>query len=237
MVEAIYLDNMFDSEFKASVQSIDEGKYVVLDRTAFYPNSGGVAHDTGTLRRDRDGEAFRVVFTGKFGGTISHEVDRPGLEAGDRVTGALDWERRYTLMRYHTAAHVISGTFWKEGGVKISGNQLDVDGGRMDFTLEDFDKGKIEGFVQRANEVVEADLPVDVYYIDREKLNDDPDLVKLAAGFPKDIERIRIVDIRGFDRQPDGGCHVRSTGEIGRIELTKTKNKGKNNRRMYFSLG
>jgi len=177
-----------------------------------------------------------VVFVGKFKEEISHEVGEEGLEQGDEVLGQIDWVRRFMLMRCHTAAHILSGVFWNEGEVKISGNELDADGGRMDFTLENFDRGIIEKYVERANEIVEQNLPVVTYYISREELDSDPNLTKLAVGLPTDIERVRVVDIKGYDRQPDGGCHVRSTSEVGRISLTKTKNKGKNNRRMYFKI-
>jgi len=227
---------MYSTEFDARIVSVNDGKYVVLDCTLFYPKSGGVSFDTGKLIRKSDGKEFNVVFVGKFKEEISHEVGEEGLEQGDEVLGQIDWVRRFMLMRCHTAAHILSGVFWNEGEVKISGNELDADGGRMDFTLENFDRGIIEKYVERANEIVEQNLPVVTYYISREELDSDPNLTKLAVGLPTDIERVRVVDIKGYDRQPDGGCHVRSTSEVGRISLTKTKNKGKNNRRMYFKI-
>jgi len=236
MAQALYLDDMKMQEFESEVVSVNDGKYIVLDRTAFYPRSGGVACDTGILTRYSDGKEFKVIFVGKFKGEISHEIEEEGLQQGDRVIGTIDWERRYTLMRYHTAAHILSGVFFNEGNVKISGNELDTKGGRMDFTLEDFDRAVIESYVDESNNVIERDLPVEISYISRDELEKDPDLTKLAVGFPEEIEEVRIVDIKGLDRQPDGGCHVNSTGEVGKIVLTKMKNKGKNNRRMYFSL-
>ena len=235
MVE-LYQDEMCLKEFEARVVSVKDGKYVMLDRTAFYPRSGGVANDTGKLIRKGDGKVFDVVFVGKLDGGISHEIGEPGLEIGDRITGVIDWERRSELMRYHTAAHVLSGAFWNEGKVKISGNELDIGQGRIDFTFDDFDKELIESFVDKANEAIENDLPVEVYHISRDELDSDPDMVKLAVGLPDSIKQVRIVDIKGLDRQPDGGCHVRSLGEVGRITVTKMKNKGKSNRRMYFVL-
>lgn len=236
MTEALFLDDMYLKEFEGKVVEISDGKYITLDRTAFFPKSGGVACDTGTLTRLEDGEKFNVAFTVKVGKSISHEVDREGLQQGDVVSGRIDWERRYLLMRYHTAAHIISGIFWNEGQIRISGNEIDIDGGRMDFTLKDFNKEVIENYISKANEIVKQDLPIRVYYITRDELEKDLSLVKLAAGFPADIMNVRIVEIEGFDRQPDGGCHVRSTLEVGEIKLTKMKNKGKNNRRLYFVL-
>jgi len=232
----LYLNDMYMREFESKVASVTNGKYVVLEDTAFYPKSGGVAGDAGSLIRESDGKEFKVVFVGKFKGNISHEVDADGLERGDKVKGIIDWDRRRMLMRYHTAAHVLSGIFWHEGRVKISGNEIDLDGGRMDFTMEDFNRQVIEGYVERSNEIVQRDLTVETYCISRDELDQDPNLTKLVAGLPKGIEEVRIVDIKGFDRQPDGGCHVKSTGEIGVIRLIKMKNKGKSNRRLYFEL-
>ena len=232
----LYQDEMCMKEFEARVVSVKDGKYAVLSRTAFYPKSGGVANDVGKLIRQEDGKVFDVVFVGKFNGEVSHEVGEEGLQPGDVVTGVIDWERRYELMRYHTAAHVLSGAFWNEGNVKISGNDLDVGQGRIDFTFEDFDKDVIGNFVAKANEAIENDLPVEVYYISRDELDNDPDMVKLAVGLPPSITEVRIVDIKGLDRQPDGGCHVKSLKEVGKIVVTKMKNKGKSNRRMYYTL-
>ncbi|MFX1514061.1 MAG: alanine--tRNA ligase-related protein [Promethearchaeota archaeon] len=235
MVKELYLDDMFLKEFEAEAISVKDGKFVVLDQTAFYPKSGGVANDTGKLIRE-DGEEFKVVFAGKFGGKISHEVANEGLQVGDKVTGVLDWDRRWNLMKYHTAAHVLSGVFFKHSSTKITGNDIRVDQGRMDFNIEDFDRKLIEDMVTTANEVIQQDFPVEVYYMDRDEVEKHEDLIKLAMGIPKNIKSLRIVDIKGFDRQPDGGCHVKSTKEIGIISLGKIVNKGKNNRRLYFTL-
>jgi misacylated tRNA(Ala) deacylase len=234
MVEALYLDDMFQKTFEAEVISITEGKFVVLNQTAFYPKSGGVANDQGVLIRDN--ERFNVVYVGKFGGKISHEVDRPGLSVGDKIQGELDWGRRHILMRYHTAAHVLSGAFYRNLGAKITGNEISIDQGRIDFNLENFDRTLIEQEVDNSNNVINQDHPVEVYSLDREEVENDPDLMKLEMGLPKSIKEVRIVDIKNFDRQPDGGCHVKSLQEIGEIRIKKLVNKGKNNRRLYFTI-
>lgn len=235
MVKELYLEDMNLKEFEAEVISVTEGKYVVLDQTAFYPKSGGVANDEGRLIRGSD--VFKVVYVGKFKGKISHEVSPEGLQVGDKVIGKIDWERRYNLMRYHTAAHVLSGIFFKYSSAKITGNDISLNQGRIDFNLEDFDRSLIEDYVDKANEVIEQDLPVIIYNISRVELDQHPDLTKLAMGLPKGITNVRIVDIQGFDRQPDGGCHISTLKEIGKISMKKLVNKGKNNRRLYFNLG
>ena len=156
MNKVLYLDDMFLKEFEAEVVSVKDGKFIVLDQTVFYPKSGGIANDEGTLIRGSD--TFNIVYVGKFSRQISHEVDKEGLEVGDKVTGTLDWNRRYKLMRFHTAAHVLSGAFFKNLGAKITGNEISsLDQGRIDFNLENFDRKLIEEQVEESNEIIQAD--------------------------------------------------------------------------------
>ena len=221
-------------ECDATVVSVKDGKFVVLDQTVFYPKGGGQPHDTGRMLRD--GEVFGVVFVGKFSGEISHEVDRAGLKAGDRVHCALDWERRYQLMRSHTAAHVFASMLCNGTGALVTGNQLDVDKVRFDFSLERFEPQVLEEYVAKANDLFRTDAPVKWYELPRDEALKIPGVVKMAEAFPPNIPRLRIVEIVDVDRQADGGTHVRSLREVGQIEVLKTENKGKNNRRVYFVL-
>lgn len=232
---ALYLDDMYLQEFDAIIENVSDEKYIKLNQTAFYPRSGGVDCDTGTFIRESDQKKFTVVFTAKFKGDISHEVENPGLQIGDKIHAQIDWNRRYELMRYHTAAHVLSGIFYQEGEVKVTGNDLVLGKGRIDFNFPDFDREIVEGFVQKANQMIQENYQVQTYYITRKELENDPGLTKLAMGLPKSVENVRIVDV-GFDKQPDGGCHVKFLNEIGEIEISNIKNKGKNNRRLYFTL-
>lgn len=229
----LYLDDAYLRGCDASVVNV-EWKKVVVDRTVLYAQGGGQPWDTGRLVCG--GEEFGVVAVRKVEGRVVHEVDREGLRVGDKVQVVVDWGRRYALMRCHTAAHIVAGVINKESGALITGNQLDVGRGRIDFDVEDFSREKMEVYVEMANEVVRKDLPVDVWYVGRSELEKFPDIFKLAKEFPASIQRIRVVDIRGFDRQADGGTHVRSTGEVGEVVLTSVENKGKQNRRLYFSL-
>ncbi len=236
MTEALYMDNMTLREWDAKVVSISQGKYVVLDKTAFYPNAGGVQWDTGTIRRKSDGAEFKVVFVAKVQGDISHEISPEGLHEGDDVHCALDWDRRYLLMRYHTAAHVLLGMFCKNTSALATGNQLTTEKGRIDLNLENFDRTLIDEMFRKSNELIKEDLPVEVYYKPKAEALADPNMVKLAKIMPPDVENIRVVDIKGFDYQADGGCHVKSLKEIGEIEFLSAENKGKANRRVYFRL-
>lgn len=229
MSEALYLEDHYLREWDAKVVSAN-GKFIVLDKTAFYPKGGGQPWDEGTIND------FRVIYVGKFCGEISHQVDREGLNAGDVVKCGLDWDRRYKLMRMHSAAHVLSAVFMKEGGAKITGGELGLDKSRDDFGMEEFSKEIVEDYVRKANEIVKRDLPVKTYYMSREEVLAHPELIKLEKGLPEGIERLRIVEIEGLDAQPDGGTHVKSLGEIGEIRIVDVVNKGKNNRRVYFTV-
>jgi len=232
--KALYLEDCYMRECEAEVVSVKDGKYVVLDQTIFYPKGGGVAWDTGTILRDE--ESFSVVYVGKFGGVISHEVDRPGLQVGDKVHCILDWERRYKLMRSHTAAHTLISILCNETGALVTGNDITPERTRFDFSLEKFDRDIFLDFIDRANRLFQQDIPVKAYELPREEAMKIPGVAKLASALPPKVDRLRMVEMEGGDRQADAGCHVRSLKEVGRIEFIKAQNKGKNNRRVYWRL-
>ncbi len=233
MTKALYMEDCYLKEFDATVVKVEENK-IELDRTAFYPTSGGQPHDTGVLVRGN--EVFNVVDVVKDKGKIIHIVDREGFKEGDKVRGKIDWERRYILMRYHTASHVLSAVINKKTGAKITGNQIYLDKARDDFSLDDFDRGKMKDYVNEANEIIAKNLPVEIRMMPREEAFKIPELVKLKKMLPESLKIIRVVDIVGFDKQACAGTHVKNTSEIGRIEITEIKNKGKSNRRVYFVL-
>ncbi len=234
MIKALYLEDCYLKEFEATVESVKDGKYVVLDKTAFYPNSGGQPHDTGVMTKN--GEEFKVVYVGKFEGKISHEVDKQGLQAGDRVNCKIDWDKRYKLMRMHTAAHILSEMVHKKSGALITGNQLDIAKSRIDFSLENFDRDLIVECVSESNKIVDKALPIKIYFLPREEALKIENLSKLVKGFPENIQQVRIVELEGYDIQADGGTHVRNTKEVGHLRFLEAVNKGKNNRRIYFEL-
>ena len=234
MSKALYMDDGYLKEFEATVESVKDDKYVVLDQTAFYPLSGGVAYDTGVFVKD--GEEFPVVYVGKFSGEISHEVSKPGLKQGDKITGKIDWDRRYKLMRLHTAAHLIASIFHNKGGALITGGNIQLEKSRIDFNLENYDRNVIDEYAKLANELIQKDAPVKISYMKREEALKIPDMVKLANKMPPEVETLRIVEIEGIDKQADGGPHVKSIKEIGTLEILKLENKGKNNRRVYYTI-
>ena len=230
----LYLEDSYLKEFDATVAKAD-GKFIILDNTAFYPNGGGQPNDTGVIKRG-DGTEFRVVFAIKKDGNVSHEVDSEGLGEGDRVHCVIDWPRRYALMRMHTAAHILSAIMNRETGALITGNQLGERESRIDFSLETLDRKKIAGYVRKANDAVAAAIDVKHYYMATEEAMKIEGVVKLAKALPPSVNELHIMEIAGIDRQADGGTHVANTKEVGIIELLKIENKGKNNRRIYYAL-
>ena len=158
MTETLYMEDSYLKEFDATVKSVSKGKYVVLDKTAFFPKGGGVEWDTGVITRKSDNKEFKVVFVGKFSGEISHEVDNEGLKEGDEVHCKLDWDRRYLLMRYHTSAHLVSGAFNKEYGLMITGNQLTTEKGRIDLDMETMDLDLIKSNLLKKQEKYQNEL-------------------------------------------------------------------------------
>ncbi|MFX1346109.1 MAG: alanine--tRNA ligase-related protein [Promethearchaeota archaeon] len=228
------MDDSYLRSWKTKISSISDGKFVVLGQTAFYPKGGGQPWDEGFIIREN--EKFKVVYVGKFSGKISHEVDKPGLQEGDEVSCELDWDRRYTYMRYHTASHLISNILYRRADAKITGNQIEMDKTRMDFSMVDYSPEKLRAYVDEANEIIEKNLPITVDYMSRQEVLGKPELARLAIGLPENLKEFRIVNIGNIDKQVDGGTHVNHLSEIGKIEIIKTVNKGKNNRRLYFIL-
>ncbi len=235
MTEPIYLKDSYASEFTANVIS-SNNRGIILDRTAFYPSSGGQPNDTGVIHVNANGKSFNVVDVTKKNGEIMHMVDTDGLEANDAVTGKIDWKRRYLLMRMHTAAHIISSVFNSESGVLITGNQLGTEKSRIDFNMETMDKEKINSYVEKADKIIAENIPIEMWSVKREEALKIPDVVKLANALPPNIPELRLVKIGKYDLQADGGCHVKNTGEIGKIELLSVENKGKSNRRIYYRV-
>ena len=230
MMKPIYIEDSYVQSFESKVAAI-EGDGVILEETAFYPQSGGQPSDLGSLFRD--GEKFQVLRVEPSGPL--HILDRPGLAVGDKISGKIDWERRHRFMRSHTACHILSSVIFNKTGAKITGNQIDLARSRVDFSLEAFDKSKIAEYVDEANRIISEDHPVKIRLLPKSEAMAIPDLVRLAMEVP-DREEIRVIEIEGVDQQACGGCHVRTTGEIKGIKLVKAENKGKSNRRIYFEL-
>jgi misacylated tRNA(Ala) deacylase len=231
MTKKLFWDDAYLKDFDAAIVSID-GNQVLLDQTAFNPHGGGLVGDIGTVG------GVKVLDTVKGGNdSILHVVESAAnLSPGSSVHGTLDWDRRYRIMRMHTSAHLLSAIFNKETGALITGNQIEPDKSRIDFSLENFDREKMLQHCQQANEAIAKNPPVKTYFMKREEALQIPGIVKLAAAAPPDVKELRIVEIEGYDTQADGGVHVKSLGEITKIDPLKFENKGKSNRRLYFTI-
>ena len=235
MTEKLFLENSYLKEFEAEVVNVQD-KYIILDKTLFYPKSGGQANDTGTLTRIKDNKEFQVIYVAKINDDISHEINEAGLKVNDKVKGKINWNRRYKLMRLHTAAHVLDYVFHEDNGILITGNELNEDKGRIDFNLKEFSKEKVQNYIDKANSIIEKNLEVKNYYLKKEDALKIPGIIKLAKATPPDLPVLRITEISGLDIQADAGTHVKSLKEIGKIILLGIENKGKDRKRVYYDV-
>jgi len=230
VTEKLYWSDQYLREFDASVVSV-VGSNLVLDKTAFNPRGGGLVSDLGTI----DGQALAEVV--KEGDEIFHVFPAPlAFSVGVKVHCLLDWERRYRIMRMHTTAHILSAIVHRDTGALITGNQIAPDESRLDLSVETFDKEKMSAYVEEVNEVVRRGVDVRSYFMKREEAMKVPGLVKLANAALPSVDTLRIVQIGDVDTQADGGVHVKNTGEIGKVVGLRTENKGRKNRRLYFTV-
>ena len=233
MTELLYMKDSYVQDFEASVIDV-QGKAVVLNKTAFYPKGGGVPDDRGKIVCN--GINYHIIAVTKLGDSILHEVNEIGLKKGDKIHGWIDWSRRYKLMKMHTAAHILASIVNRETGALITGNQIDMDKSRIDFDLENFDRNKLAEYCAKANREISRHQQVTIEFLPREQAMKIPNIIKLAGALPPAVKELRIVKIGDVDIQADGGPHVANTKEIGTVEIVAAENKGKNNRRIYFTL-
>ena len=230
MTELLYLRDAYLTSFTASVVAAREDA-VALDRTAFYPTGGGQPHDTGTL----GGIAVRDVR--KEADHVWHVLDGSMPVVGSTIDGVVDWERRHKLMRTHTALHVLCGVIWNEWRVPVTGGNMEPLSARMDFEFDPLPEGFAGRVESLVNEALERDHPIDVSFLPRSTAVMDEDLIRTKVSLiPDTVTEIRVVDIVGLDKQADGGTHVKSTKEVGRLRVLKTENKAKGNKRIRVEI-
>lgn len=233
MTELLYLHDSYLKEFNATIVGVD-GQTVTLDQTAFFPSGGGQPSDAGLLRWP-GGEA-RVLGIKKDGASARHDLDGPVPPEGQIVLGVLDWDRRFAIMRHHSALHVLVGAVYHLFGALVTGGAIYPDRARMDFSLEDLNKDRVAAIEAEANRVIGEHRRILVRFVSREEF-ERSDLTRLARNLlPPEIREVRVIEIEGFDAQADGGTHVANTSEIGKLAVTKTENKGKTNRRLEIAL-
>jgi len=236
VTELLYAIDAYLRRFDATVVDVDrEQGRVALGRSAFYPGGGGQPHDVGVLRWD--GAEAAVTRVRAERGVVWHTLglDDPDAlpGAGTEVDGDLDWHRRHALMRTHTALHVLCGVIWADFGVAVTGGNMEPGRGRLDFELDAMSAELGERVERRVNEEVARAREILVDFVPRSAAGDDPALIRTKADLiPASVDPLRVIEIVGLDRQADGGTHVASTAEVGRIEVVGTESKGKANKRI-----
>lgn len=237
MTEKIYSTNAYARAMDAEVLVADgdDGR-ILLDRTVFYPGGGGQPADTGQLWIGDD--QLRVVRVTSDADGVWHWVEGSLPRAGMKVRGELDWDRRYRLMQTHTAMHAMCGVIWDRYRSPVTGGNMEPGEGRLDFELPEWNSDDQPIVEAALNEELAKRLPVTVSFLPREEADQDPSLIRTKVSLlPPDLREVRVIDIVGLDRQADGGTHVESTGEVGRIHLATVKSKGRGFRRFRFALG
>lgn len=243
MTALIYHTDSYVRSFRANVtELVPELNGVVLDQTAFYPGGGGQPADRGQLVYD--GVTYPVMRTRKEAGSagagrIVHLLagEQPLPPVGSMVTGALDWDFRYSLMRTHTALHILCGVVFRDYGALVTGGDMDPLQGRMDFEFETMHKELVHDIEAAVNREVVQARPVRVAILPRETAFQIPDLIRTKINLlPEGIAEVRTVEIVGLDLQADGGTHVRNTAEVGQVRVVDYKSKGKINKRIYIEL-
>ena len=234
MTELLYLQDAYLREFSATVVEVVNGG-VVLDRSCFYPGGGGQPCDFGSL--SAGDKSWQVGKVKRVGGQPVHFVEGDPPAVGTAVSGNLDWERRYKLMRTHTAMHILCGVIWRDYGASVTGGNMNPLRGRMDFEFETMRLELVSAIEAAVNVEVTAARPIKAAVLPRDEAFQIPDLIRTKINLlPEGIKEVRTVELMGLDLQADGGTHVNNTDEVGRIRIADYKSKGRINKRLYVEL-
>ena len=234
MTELLAQVDAYLQDFTATVTDVVEGG-VVLDRTAFYTGGGGQPCDSGTL--DDGNRSYTVKRVGRADGRIVHQIDGPLPAQGSTVTGRIDWDTRYRLMRTHTALHILCGVVWRDYGAKVTGGDMRPGEARMDFELEQMSAEFASEVEAKVNAEVAANRPIHVNVLSRAQAEEVPDLIRTRINLlPANIHEVRTINISGLDLQADGGTHVANTSEVGSIRVIGHESKGRINKRLRIAL-
>ncbi len=234
MTDLLFHTESYLKEFEATVTDVVDGG-VVLDRTAFYAGGGGQPADSGTLTSG-DSE-YQITGIKRVDGKLVHQISGELPAAGTTVTGKIDWDRRYLLMRTHTALHILCGVVWRDYEAKVTGGDMKPGEGRMDFEFESFSAEFVEEIEAKINAEVAAGRDIIVNTLNRQEADQVPDLIRTKINLlPPNIQEIRTIDIHGLDLQADGGTHVANTREVGVIKVIGHESKGRINKRIRIAL-
>ena len=232
MTELLYQLDSYLKEFDGVVtNSFPEESAISLDRTAFYPGGGGQPNDLGTLN------GSPVIKVRKTGDNVLHVIESDLPPIGTKVHGVINWDRRYKLMRTHTAMHVLCGTVFRDYGALVTGGDMEPLKGRMDFEFERLERELVSIIEAVVNREIEVGHEIRVQILPREEAFQIPDLIRTKINLlPEGIQQVRTVQIVGLDLQADGGTHVKNTSEISKIHVADYKSKGAINKRIYIEL-
>lgn len=234
MTKPIYHEDAYIREFDALVVESSE-RGVVLDQSAFFPGGGGQARDTGSLLSQEAGS--QVIKFKRADGKLWHVLNEQVFSDGQQVHGEIDWERRYQIMRTHTAMHILCGVIWRDYGASVTGGNMEPLRGRMDFEFESMKRELVDEIQEKINLEVEAARDVRTDVLPREAAFQIPDLIRTKINLlPEGITEVRTVEIVGLDLQADGGTHVANTSEVGKIRIVDYKSKGAINKRLVVAL-
>jgi len=228
------IEGNYIKEFTANVIK-NKKDYICLDQTAFYPLGGGQPSDTGYI--EWDNKKSEIVEVIKKGDAVQHIIKDEKPQNGKTVNAKLNWDRRYSHMKMHTAQHIISGIIFDSFGARTVGNQIHVDYSRVDFHPANFTNKDLENIEDKFNKIIGKNLPVKIYQEDRESLEKRVDQQRAHLDLlPKFVTKLRIVEIEDFDICPCAGTHVRNTSEIPKLDKIKKETKGKDKTRIIYSL-
>ncbi|MDJ0961853.1 MAG: alanyl-tRNA editing protein [Acidimicrobiia bacterium] len=236
MTDRIYSTDAYARNMDATVVEVDtdDGR-VLLDRTVFYPGGGGQPPDTGTILIGDD--RLAVTHVAQDGSGVWHWLEGGIPPRSTAVRGEVDWERRYRLMRTHTAMHALCGVVWERFQSPVTGGNMNPGEGRLDFELPNWDPENKLPLEAALNEALDRALPVEVSFLPREEADQDPSLIRTKVNLlPSGLREVRVIDIVGLDRQADGGTHVASTAEVGSVRIAKIESKGRGFRRIRLAL-
>ena len=234
MTKALYHEDAYIKTFQATIKQVGESG-IVLDQSAFYPGGGGQPSDRGVLKLATAELGISKVRRNE--GLVWHQFEGEAPEVGEEVEGILDWERRYQLMRVHTAMHILCGVIWRDYGASVTGGNMEPLRGRMDFEFETMQKELVHEIEEKINLEVAEGRDVKTAILPRDEAFEIPDLIRTKINLlPKGIQEVRIVEIEGLDLQADGGTHVANTSEVGRIRIVDYKSKGAINKRLVVEL-
>ena len=233
-MEILCYSDSYLKECKSKVMEVNDHG-VVLDQTIFYPGGGGQPSDNGKLKLENN--EYLVKGLKRIDGQIVHLIDgsKPGINS--EVNSIIDWDKRYKLMRTHTALHILCGVIWRDYSASVTGGDMKPLAGRMDFELEEMSADFSKEVEEKINTEISESRNIKIYQLPREEAFKIPDLIRTKINLlPEGIEFVRIVDIQGLDLQADGGTHVHNTSEVGYIKMIGHESKGKSNKRLRIEV-